>query len=438
MDANRLISAGLALCLLAGTATAQNTGKTVRKRRVAEEAGATSPAVREAEAAIEKQDWATAEARLKAATATDPKDYRAWYYLGYVLGQLDRPQEAVSAYRESLKLKPDLFESNLNLGLALAKQNSPEAEKHLRAATALKPASAPEQGRFRAWMALGRVLETAKPLEALTAYSEAAKQQPTDPEPHLAAGAVLEQQKSWTAAEAEFQRAAELDPRSTEALAGLVNVASGQKRFAEAEALLRRYLAAEPANALARVQLGRVLAAQKKYPEAATELEAGLASAPQDAALARELAAVYAASEQWAKAVPLYQRLVQAQPKDAELHRVYGAALMRQKDFNGAQQEFITALKLDPKLADAYGDLAVAASEVGNHQLAIKALDARSQYLPESPATFFLRATSYDHLKLFKEASEYYKRFLQAAGGRFPDQEWQARHRLKAIDPKSR
>lgn len=436
MERNRLISAAVALCLLASVAAAQNSAKTVRKRRVAVET--ISSAVREAVAAIEKQDYTTAKTKLKAATTTDPKDYHAWYYLGYTESRLGRNTEAADAYRRSLELKPDLFESNLNLGVLLAKQNDPQAEKYLRAATGLKPSDSADAARADAWMALAHVLEDAKPDEANVAYGEAAKLLPKDPEPHLAAGALFERQKRFTEAEAEYQHASALDPKSTGALAGLVNVAMQQKKFAEAEALLRRYLAADSSNGAARAQLGRVLAAQQKYPEAVTELEAGLTASPDDPLLARELAATYSASGQWAKAMPLYERLVQNQPDDAELHRVYGFALLKQKDYARAQQELITALKLDPKLADAYGDLAVAASEGKNYQLAIQALDARARFLPESPGTFFLRATCYDHLRLFKEASEYYKRFLAVAGSQFPDEEWKARHRLKAIDPQSR
>ena len=436
METNRFIAAGLALCLLAGTLAAQSSGATVRKRRLPVET--TSSTVREAVTAIEKQDYAAAETKLKSATTADPKDYHAWYYLGYAESRLAKPAEAAAAYRRSLELKPDLFESNLNLGLLLAKQNDPEAERYLRAATALKPSDSPDTGRANAWMALGRVVEEAKPDDALAAYAEAAKLLPKDPEPHLAAGAILDRQKRFAEAEAAFQRAAALDPKSTDALIGLVNIATEQKKFPEAETLLRRYLEADDKNPAARAQLGRVLAAQKKYPEAVTELEAGLSASPQDPFLARELAAIYSATGQWTKALPLYEELVKLQPNDAELHRVYGFALLKQKDYLRAQQELITALKLDPGLADAYGDLAVAASEGKNYQLAIQALDARTRYLPDSPGTFFLRATSYDHLHLFKEASEYYKRFLQVSAGQFPDEEWKARHRLKAIDPDSR
>jgi len=68
--------------------------------------------------------------------------------------------------------------------------------------------------------------------------------------------------------------------------------------------------------------------------------------------------------------------------------------------------------------------------------LAIRALDARAQLLPETAATYWLRATSYDNLRAYKPAAENYKLFLAASGGKSPDQEFQARHRLKAIEPK--
>jgi hypothetical protein len=46
-----------------------------------------------------------------------------------------------------------------------------------------------------------------------------------------------------------------------------------------------------------------------------------------------------------------------------------------------------------------------------------------------------LRATAFDNLHAFKQAAENYRKFLAIAGGKFPDQEFQARHRLKAIVP---
>jgi tetratricopeptide (TPR) repeat protein len=118
------------------------------------------------------------------------------------------------------------------------------------------------------------------------------------------------------------------------------------------------------------------------------------------------------------------------------LHQGLGHAFLKQRKFPEAQQEFLAAVNLKPDLGSAYGDLAIAADENKNYELALKALDARSRYLPEIPVSYFMRATAYDHLRDYKAAAETYHRFLEVANGQFPDQEWQARHRLIAIEPK--
>src|SRR5256885_1024145 len=84
-----------------------------------------------------------------------------------------RKDEAIAAYRKSVASKPDVFESNLNLGLALADTKQAEAEDFLRAATKLKPSGNAAAGHKRAWMALGHLLETSKPNDAAAAYQQA-------------------------------------------------------------------------------------------------------------------------------------------------------------------------------------------------------------------------------------------------------------------------
>jgi hypothetical protein len=49
-----------------------------------------------------------------------------------------------------------------------------------------------------------------------------------------------------------------------------------------------------------------------------------------------------------------------------------------------------------------------------------------------------VRASAYDHLRDYKKAAENYHQFLKVANGKYPDQEWQATHRLIAIEPKKK
>ena len=166
--------------------------------------------------------------------------------------------------------------------------------------------------------------------------------------------------------------------------------------------------------------------------------------APNDAAAQRDLAYLYAAAGKNDLAESAYRPLVAAQPSDPELHRALGRSLLLQKKFPEAQQELLSAVRLKRDSPDAYVDLAFAASENKNYDLVVRALNGREMLNvdksnAEMPAIcFFLRASAYDHLGDYKQASADYHHFLDSANGKYPDQEWQARHRLIAIEPKKR
>jgi tetratricopeptide (TPR) repeat protein len=393
--------------------------------------------VAEAESALEKQDYAKAEKLLLPVVDLDPRDYRAWFDLAYIYNATQRRPEAIGAYRKSLAIKPDVFAANLNLGLLLAASgsNNDEAAKYLSAATRLKPESKPSESLSRVWIALGRVLDTSKPTEALGAYQKAAELNAKDPEPLLLAAGLLEKQNDFPGAESEYKTVLSLDPRLSDARAGLTRIYIASNRFPEAESMLREYVKQNPADVAGHLQLGRLLAKSGNATGAAEEFEVGLNASPHDQQLLREVAAMYAAAKKYDDAAPKYQELVRSAPNDAHLRHEFGVVLLRQRKFAEAQEQLMAALERDRKMLEAYGDLALAASENKNYRLTIGVLDARAKLTPDTPATYFLRATAYDNLKAFEQASENYHQFLAVSNGQFPDREWQARHRLIAIEP---
>src|SRR6266478_1666064 len=427
-----------AILLIALTSVAfAQTHTTVRhyKERIDD----TPPEIAQAEDAIQKNDFTAAETLLKKAIDKDPKNYQAWFDFGFVLNRLGRVEDSIHAYRQSVAAKPEVFETNLNLGLMLVRFNSPEAERFLRAATGLKPTDHVEEGQARAWLALAHLLENAKPEDALQAYRKASELTPKDPEPHLSAGLLHERQKEFSEAEGEYKQVLTLEANSTEAAIGLTNIYMKSGRLSDAEPLMRRLAAERPEDAGIHLQLGRVLDAQGKKDDAITELQAGLKLAPSDADAQREIADLYASSGKNDLAESAYRALVTAQPKDPELHRGLGKALLLQKKFPEAQQEFLAAVRLKRDWPEVYVDLAFAASENKNYELTVRALNGRTMLNAEMPAVcFFLRASAYDHLRDYKQAAVDYHHFLDVAKGKYPDQEWQATHRLIAIEPKKR
>jgi tetratricopeptide (TPR) repeat protein len=414
--------------------TGPYSSQSVRHTRIAEE-GAPPPELTQAEDAIQKRDYAAAEPLLLKVVEHDPANYVAWFDLGFVENGMGKLDDSIAAYRKSVTAKPDVFESNLNLGLQLAKSGLPEAEHFLRAATQLKPSSNISEGKFRAWLSLANVIEKSNPEQALAAYHQAATLQPKDPEPHLAAGHLLEQDNKFADAEQEYKQALALDPAS-DALTGLANIYMRGRRFVEAEEYLRKLVAARPDEAAAHVQLGRVLAAEGKNDEAIAELQTVAKPAPGDVSVQRDLADLYYAAGKNEEAEAAYRALLAAYPNDAGLHHDLGRAFLREKKFHEAQQEFLATIKLKPDLGEGYGDLAFAASENKDYALTVKALDARAKLLPEVPFTYFLRASALDHLHDYKQAAANYHLFLNTGSGKYPDQEWQAKHRLSAIEPK--
>ena len=402
------------------------------------------PEIAQAEEAIQKNDFPGAETLLKKAIEKDPNNYQAWFDLGFVLNRLDRTDESIAAYRKSVDAKPDVFESNLNLGLMLVRASNPEAEQFLRAATTLKPTDhsqgeQAEEGQARAWLALAHLLENKKPDDAFQAYRKASELTPKDPEPHLSAGLLHERRKEFSDAEGEYKQVMTLDPHSTEAAIGLTNIYMKSGRLGDAEPLLRRLATDRPNDASIHLQLGRVLAAQNKKDDAIAEFQTALKLAPTNSDAQLEIADFYATAGKNDLAEGAYRALLTAQPKDPELHRGLGKALLLEKKFPEAQQEFLEAVRLKRDWPDVYVDLAFAASENKNYELTVRALNGRTALNAEMPAIcFFLRASAYDHLRDYKQAAVDYHHFLEVANGKYADQEWQATHRLIAIEPKKR
>jgi len=219
-----------------GDSSSRKPSHKTTRHTVVEQDTSTPPDLAKAEDLIQKNNLQEAEPLLRNVVEQDPGNYVAWFELGFTENGLEKRDESIAAYRKSVEAKPDVFESNLNLGLQLAKAGQPDAEKFLRAATQLKPTSHVDEGRARAYVSLAHVIEASKPDDALAAYRQASALQPKDPEPHLSAGLLLEKQNKFADAEQEYKQAQALDPAFLDAATGLANLYMRGRRFPDAAA----------------------------------------------------------------------------------------------------------------------------------------------------------------------------------------------------------
>lgn len=410
---------------------------------VAKEPEAVGPSaqVLAAEAAIAGSDWKTAEAKLNLWLAAHPVDARALFDAGYVADAENRLDDAAGLYRRAVAANPKSLEAHLSLGLLLARQGkTEEARPELTAATTLEPGEAGPALKARAWRALAQI-DRPEPGTAgdTTAASndllEALKLSPETPADTLLAASLAEQAGQYDRAEAAYRRVLEKDAKSEAAQAGLAHVLIRKKQYAEAETVLRAALEKLPDDAALTAQLATVLAAQDKA-EALPLLQKLHAAHPGDVAITRMLAEVMTEAGDAAGSDQLYVKLLAASPVDPELLEAHGENLVREGKFAEAVAVFDKATQIDPTDGTGWSGLAFAASRTNQPSVALHALTERSKYLAENASTYFLWATSYDALREKAQAMTYYHHFLDSAGGKFPNQEWQARQRLQLLEKK--
>ncbi len=390
--------------------------------------------VASAEAAIAASDWKTAEAKLGPWLAAHPTDARALFDVGYVADAQDRFDNAAALYRRAIAVNPKSFEAHISLGLLLARQNKlSEARPELVTATTLDPGVADPALKARAWRALARIDRNANPAAASNDLLEALKLTPETTADTLLAAELAEKTGQLEAAAAAYRRVLAKEPDSAPASAGLAHLLILRKQYPEAETLLRAALAKNPDDPTLTAQLATVLADQDKA-EALPLLQKLHAAHPADPAITRMLAAVLADAADFAGSDQLYLHLLASTPDDPDLLVAHGQNLVHQAQLDQAYTAFDKAAQINPANVDAWSGLAFAASRTGHPDVTLHALTMRSRYLPEIPSTLFLWATAYDSLHQKAQAATYYHRFLDASGGKFPNQEWQARQRLQILE----
>ena len=386
-----------------------------------------------AESAIASSDWKTAETRLDAYLATHPTDARALFDAGYVADTQNRLDDAAALYRRAIAANPKSFEAHLSLGLLLARQKKlDEARPELAAATTLDPGEAGPELKARAWRALAHIDRSTDPAAASNDLLEALKLSPETSEDTLLAAELAEQAGQNDAAETAYRRVLAKDPHSVRANAGLAHLLILRKQYPDAETLLRAALLSAPDDPTLNAQLATVLVAQDDA-DALPLLQKLHDAHPADPAITRMLAQVLAVAGDYAGSDQLYLHLLAANPQDASLLVAHGQNLIRLARFAEAFTAFDKATQIDPANGDAWSGLAFTAFRTSRPDVTLHALTMRSRTLPEIPATLFLWAQAYDSLHQKQQAAAYYHRFLEAAGGKFPDQEWQARQRLQIL-----
>jgi tetratricopeptide (TPR) repeat protein len=398
-----------------------------------------NPGREAAETKIDQRDFEAARPLLQKYLSQNPGDARAFFDLGYVEDAGGHEDAAAADYRKAIAADPKQFEARLALGLLLAHQAKfDEAREQLKQATLLSPEPPNPAAQAEAFRSLAELDRSSDPPAARDALMAALRLSPETPNDLLLTAQIAEANGDLELAQTAYQRVLASHPAvsagmQSAANAGLAQLLLKQQKYSDAEPLLKSALERDPRDPGLNAQLATALLAQGKSDEALPVLETLQQLEPGNASVDQMLADAYSQAGHPEKAEPIYAKMALAQPNNEDILAGQGENLVREKQYPQAQTVLERAVQLKPSDGDAWSGLAFAASENKQYSIALHALTMRAKYLEETPATYFLWATSYDNLHLSKQAQEYYHKFLAAAGGKFPDQEWQAKHRLVAL-----
>jgi predicted Zn-dependent protease len=401
------------------------------------------PLLTQANEALDKQDYPTALKLLTTLTEKSPNDPHLLYDLAFTQDALaETPAQttaAESTYRRAITADPAYFDPHLALGLLLARSGKlPLAHTELLQATTLKtdnPAL-----KARAFRALARIDQPSNPALASDELLSALKLTPETADDILLSGELAESSNDPAAAEAAYRRLIAMDPQNHDVTAALTHLLLHQQKPDQAETLLTTALAKDPNNPILNAQLASLYEQQNKPAQALPIAEKLSVAHPEDPAITRLLARLYSRNQQYDKANALYSTLIANSPNDPTLLDDTADALIHLKRFAEAETLLKravanpSAFPSKEDLGNAASHLAFAASANNDPNGTLQALTLRATVLPNSPSSLFLEATARDKLHQTKQAIDLYKQFLSVANGQFPDEEWEARHRLITLE----
>lgn len=373
--------------------------------------------------ALESRQYETAAEAFRKAVAADPSDYSAHFNLALADGFLGRDEDGIAEYRRALELKPGLYEAQLNCGMLLLRRKDAGAEALLEAAAAQKP----DEFRPRYYLAEAEA-QTGALDRAEASYRRAIELDAKSAAAESGLGRVLARAGKLADAAPHYRQAAALDPKFGSWLLELAAAYEKAHQPADAAAIYRDF----PGDPVAQVHLGQLLLDGKHYTEAVPVLETAYAREP-STTNAVALAMAYVFSDQPVKAAPLIQKAVTAEPANFELRMMYGRALRDSRQFPPAAVQFAAAGKLKPEAVEVWRELGGVLYMAGDLPRALEAYD-KARGLGENTAGLaFMRAITLDKMRQLKPALEAYEQFLALSQGKNPDQEFQARQRVRII-----
>jgi tetratricopeptide (TPR) repeat protein len=239
-----------------------------------------------------------------------PTDPEARFELGVVNEKLGKIREAAQFYQGAIDVSPEHLGAHTNLARLYVFSGAPD-----RAMELLKPSleKHPNNSELLALRAAARI-----------------------------------QQKDMSGAQADADRAVELDPKNEDAVATLAGIYTSLKALDKAQNVLEAAIARVPATVDLRLALAQVYAGENRTADAERVLLDLVRLRPNERAHRIRLAQLYSRQNQLDAAENALREGIKAMPKDRELKLTLVDLLKTRRSQEAAESELKTMVAADP------------------------------------------------------------------------------------------
>ena len=357
---------------------------------------------------VSQQQWLPALDCYREAVRVDPNHAQAHAFMGNVLRQLRRADEAILAYDRAIAANPAYAEAHYNRGAILqqAKQARAALESY-ESALAINPAFVEaHSSRADVLQELGRLDE------ALSSYDRAITLNGGFARAYFRRGVLRQQLLQLEAAEADYKQAIALRPDYADAHFNLGNLVSSAgnptaalKSFDAAIQSNQGHAGAHAGRGLALMALGQASAALASF-DTAIQLKPDVAPAFSGRGQAQAKLGLLM------EARASHDQAILLAPQDAAIHFNRGCFLSDLKDWNNAVKSYQAAISLKPEYADAYCNLGHAQQEAGRADAAFGSYERALEINPRLSIGFNNRGNLFRSTHRFDQALQDYRQAI--------------------------
>ncbi len=302
------------------------------------------------------RDGKPADALVLARQATDgnPQSVPGQFLKGAALEATGSPEAAITAFQEVLRINPSAVPAQIRLAnLFLTQGNGIAANEFANQAVRTAPSS-PD-----AHFVLAKTMVTRGNLTGAEAeLSDLLKTQPSLAAVHILAGRLYWVKGDAVRARAEYTRGLELEPKSLEALEGLIGADLYSKNRGAARVRIDSALSSQPKTAKLWLLAGRTYFSLGDPKEAESAFNKALQIDQANMEAYQRLATVYMSQQRLDEALKQYDAAARQQSKPVMATTMAGVILTMQGKQDEARKRYEEALAADPNAAVAANNLA--------------------------------------------------------------------------------